>query len=355
VETNKPQIIDAEKFIALGKDKIVLDVRSPKEYAEGHIPNAVSFPLFDDNERAVVGTLYKNDGKFDAIIKALEFVGPKMVNIVKCAKEMTNGKNELLLYCWRGGMRSNSVAWLLQTAGFRVSILEGGYKSYRNFILTEISRQRKYIVLGGMTGSGKTAYLQQLKEKKQQVIDLEALACHKGSAFGQISDLVQPTTEYFLNLLYEQISLFDENKIIWMEDESRSIGRVNLPEIFYKNFRESPLIVMHVSLEKRVENLVSEYTVNDKNFLIECFKKIERKLGGQHLKSALQAIDESDFHKAAAIALYYYDKAYQMGLKFKDTEKVYNFTPVSDNIDINVSELLQFSNNIINTEWKTTA
>jgi len=343
-----------EEFLQQAENYPVLDVRSPKEFSAGHIPGAVSFPLFTDEERAVVGTLYKQQGREVAIDKGLEIVGPKMAGFVQQARAISNGK-PLLMHCWRGGMRSGSMAWLLQTAGLHVSALKGGYKNYRSFISEEISKPRKYVVIGGMTGSGKTTLLHELKKLGEQIIDLEALANHKGSAFGAIGEKPQPTTEHFLNLLHHALSKLNAEKEIWLEDESRNIGSVQLPEVFYKNYRQAPLIILETPLDTRLNNLVADYVGADKEILKTCFKKIERKLGGQHLKAALQALDENDYHKAAAVALFYYDKAYKQGLETKDTQQCVNFAAASNSVAENALALQRFCQKQITQQWKTTA
>jgi tRNA 2-selenouridine synthase len=345
--------LNPEEFLKQSAHCPVLDVRSPKEFAEGHIPGAISFPLFTDEERAVVGTLYKQEGREKAIDKGLEIVGSKMAGFVQQARAISNGK-PLLVHCWRGGMRSGSMAWLLQTAGLNVSTLKGGYKAYRGFITEAVNQPRKYVVIGGMTGSGKTTLLYELKKIGEQVIDLEAMAHHKGSAFGSIGEQPQPTTEQFLNDLYEALSKLDTEKVIWLEDESRNIGSVQLPETFYRNYRQAPLVIYNVPMEARLNNLVADYVLADKEILKTCFNKIERKLGGQHLKAALQALDENDYHKAAAVALFYYDKAYKLGLDTKDTTQCFNLDAVSDNATENAIAVKKLCYQQIVQLWKTT-
>ncbi|MEY2794218.1 MAG: hypothetical protein RJA76_2210, partial [Bacteroidota bacterium] len=178
----------------------ILDVRSPGEFKRAHIPNALSLPLFTDEEREKVGICYKHQGKEKAVELGLEFVGPKLVNFVKYAKKVAF-EGEILVHCWRGGMRSASMAWLLETAGLKVFLLEGGYKSYRNFVLKIQSEPLPLRVLGGKTGSGKTELLREMKNAGFQVIDLEDLAKHRGSAFGHFGLEEQPSSEHFENLL----------------------------------------------------------------------------------------------------------------------------------------------------------
>ena len=270
----------APDFIETSANGVILDVRSPKEFKNGHIPGALSFPLFIDEERAEVGTLYKQKGRKEALLKGLEIVGPKLKDFVEKALEFTHGK-PAFVHCWRGGMRSGSMATLLQTAGIECYILKGGYKAYRNFILNEFERPWKFKVIGGKTGSGKTQVLGELKKRGEQVIDMEAIAHHKGSAFGRIGELPQPTTEQFGNNVYSVLQNFDIEKTVWVEDESNTIGSVFIPVEFYSNYRRSPLHVLDIPFYERLEHLVTIYGNYDVAEIKDAFVRITRKLGGQ--------------------------------------------------------------------------
>jgi tRNA 2-selenouridine synthase len=192
---------DIAEFLKLAEEIPVTDVRSPKEYEEGHIPGAINIPLFDDEERARVGTKYKKEGRIAAIMEGLDLSGPRMTE--KLRKALQTAKNgKLLVHCWRGGMRSEAMAWLFSLSGIQTTVLEGGYKSYRHLVLDTLAAEREMIILGGMTGSSKTHILRHLKQQGRQVVDLESLANHKGSAFGALGQLPQPSTEQFANDLY---------------------------------------------------------------------------------------------------------------------------------------------------------
>lgn len=270
-------------------------------------------PIFDDAERAQIGTVYKQQGSGPATLLGLEFVGPKMRLLVERAQELAPAGNAIL-HCWRGGQRSGALAWLLDFAGFEIEVLDGGYKAYRAEVHTGLATpSHPFVVLGGRTGSGKTELIQQLAELGEQVIDLEGLANHKGSAFGWIGEDNQPTTEQFENDLFEILRQLDPRRRIWMENESRGIGHVYLPVEFMEQLQNSMLLNIDVPRESRIKRLVEMYA-KKKEELIASFQKIERKLGGQHLKSAIKALDRGDFESATEIALVYYDKAYQYGL-----------------------------------------
>lgn len=289
----------------------VLDVRSPSEFVQGHIPQAHNMPLFSDEERAQVGTVYKQQGPQSALELGLELVGPKMAYFVREAARLAPDR-VVGIHCWRGGKRSQSVAWLLGQAGFRVTVLQGGYKAYRHYVLSAFAEiLPQLLVVGGRTGTGKTKILHALRDLGEQIIDLEALAHHKGSAFGFIGEAAQPTVEQFENDLAAVLCTLDTSRRIWVENESRSIGRVYLPEAFWKQKKAAPLFNIDVPPAQRIQNLIGDYTVQDKSALESAFQRIAKKLGGLRHQQALEALHQDDFATAAEIALTYYDKTYQ--------------------------------------------
>ena len=303
------------EFFHACTNRVLLDVRAPGEYQQGHIPGARSFPLFSDNERAEIGTLYKQKGKDNAVVRGLEIVGPRLAVFVNEAKKLAGGSG-LAVHCWRGGQRSQSMAWLLRQGGLDVVTLDGGYKAFRRYALDTFEQHLfNLIVLGGKTGTGKTKILHALQAQGEQVIDLEGLAHHKGSAFGHIGEQEQPTVEQFENDLFEKMLELDPKKRVWIENESQSVGRVFVPQAFWLQMKEAPLYNVEVPFEKRIQNLVDDYAGISNTALEEAFRKIERKLGGQHLKAALEALGQGDPATAASIALKYYDKTYQFGLE----------------------------------------
>lgn len=294
----------------------VLDVRAPKEYGVGHIPQAHSFPIFTDEERAKVGTAYKQQGHDPAVLIGLDLFGPKMSGFVKQAEKLARDR-ELLVHCWRGGMRSGSMAWLLDFSGFKVHLLQGGYKAYRHLMQEQFEKPRPLLVLGGLTGSGKTDLLPYLQQLGQQAIDLEGIANHKGSAFGSIGMPPQPSSEHFENLLGMEFLKLQENRPLWLEDESISIGRVQLPKPLYDQMQDSPAIVLEVPRQLRVRKLAEEYCRTDKTLLEASILKIKKRLGGLATKEALEAIEAGDMEKMVDIALAYYDKTYTYDLAKK--------------------------------------
>lgn len=305
--------VDLETFMELAKTWPVVDVRTHAEFVQGRIPGAHSLPLFNEEERAVVGTLYKQVGKDEAVLKGLELVGPKLRAIVEQVGAIAP-KRRVLVHCWRGGMRSGSVAWLLQTAGFEVHTLEGGYKRFRRWSLDQLELSRPVMILGGLTGSGKTELLHELAAAGEQIVDLEGIANHRGSAFGAVMMPAQPSNEQFENELAIQWAALSPSRLVWLEDESRSVGRCFLPDTFWSQMTAAPVLVVKVSDQRRVEHLVKIYGQAPPEALMQCFEGISRKLGGDRKREALTALGQGDLHEAAKLALSYYDKAYLYGL-----------------------------------------
>lgn len=307
-------------FLTLAKTHPVLDVRSPGEFGHGHIPGAYNLALFSNEERKVVGTAYKQESREKAIKIGLEYFGKKMAAMVEEVEKITakvessdsTPKPSVLIHCWRGGMRSAGIAWLLDLYGFTVYTLTGGYKSYRNWVLQQFSKEYNLHVIGGYTGSGKTNLLQQLEKHNEFIIDLEKLACHKGSAFGNLQLLSQPSQEMFENNL--AMALFnnaaDPSHTIWIEDESQRIGLVNLPGAFLKTIREQQLFFLDVAFEVRLDHLVEEYGNSNKQALEAAIIRIKKRLGGLQTKNAIAFLQENNIKECFRILLTYYDKYY---------------------------------------------
>jgi tRNA 2-selenouridine synthase len=341
------KVLDISQFIENIGVVPIIDVRSPKEFAQGHVPNAINIPIFTNDERAVVGTLYKQKGREEAIIKGLELVGGKLADFVRIAKQATPNK-KLLVHCWRGGMRSQSMAWLFDTAGLQASTLEKGYKNYRRYVLSFFEKSFDLLILGGMTGSGKTAILKEIIKQGQLGIDLEGLAHHKGSSFGSIGQEEQPTSEQFENdlqfLLYQLLIQQSWNKI-WLEDESSHIGRVYLPKYFWEQMQNSPVICLQVPKNLRIERLVKEYAYCDKSLLEEAIVRIRKRLGFDKASEALKALEQNDFAKIADIALVYYDKAYTHDIARRHHSNIYNFPVSEDNPTQTALEIIELAKN----------
>jgi len=309
-----------DSFISLSAKHPVIDVRAPSEFLLGHIPGAINIPLFDDHERKVVGTAYKQVNKESAMYAGLEFAGKKLVKLAKLGERMAGKNKTLLVHCWRGGMRSKSMVWLFETMGITCYLLEGGYKSYRNWVREVLSLPLNLLVIGGRTGSGKTAILHHLRSIGEQVIDLEGLAHHKGSAFGALGELDQPTTEQFENDLCLEILPLHSEKVTWIEDESRNVGKCVIPMELFSRMREARTVFLDISRELRAKHLVGDYAQYDQEALQSCVLKIEKRLGGDRTREALEAIAVEDYFQTAMITLHYYDKAYMYSLEKNHTK-----------------------------------
>ncbi len=339
--------LHTEQFLELAKQFPVLDVRSPEEYKHAHIPGAHSLPLFTDEERKIVGTAYKQQSREQAIKIGLHFFGVKMRKIVEEVEEIIgnrqlainnsetqqNGKplqiaNCILVHCWRGGMRSAGIAWLLDLYGFKVYTLVGGYKKFRNYVLDTFKPPFQFSILGGYTGSAKTELLKTLKEKGEKVIDLEHIANHKGSAFGSIGMPPQPGQEMFENILATELryqsaisssqpatvpiancQLLTAN-CIWLEDESQRIGQVNIPSDIWKNMRQSPVYFLDIPFEERLKHIVQEYGQLNLEMVINAVERISSKLGHLNAKTAILLLKEGEITESFEILLKYYDKHY---------------------------------------------
>ncbi|NOY50500.1 MAG: tRNA 2-selenouridine(34) synthase MnmH [Chlorobi bacterium] len=337
------EVIGIVDFLAKGKTFPVVDVRSPAEFENGHIPGAINIPIFSNEERAAVGINYKKNGKETAVIKGLEIVGPKLAAFVKQAKKIAPEKT-ILIHCWRGGMRSASMAWLFGTAGFKVFTLEGGYKNYRRHTRSLFDKAEKLIVLGGYTGSGKTNVLKEMEKMGAQFLDLEGIGNHKGSAFGAIGQDPQPSSEQFENNLGKKIAEFNLKETIWLEDESRQVGRCSIPDNLYARMRETKLLKIIVPKKIREKRLVEEYGCFPKELLERSILNIERRLGGLRTKQSLEALENNDLLKVAEITLEYYDKAYLHGNAKRDKEKVYELEIDSDDPKKTAKLVLEYSN-----------
>lgn len=312
-------------FLSL-RDKLpVVDVRSQGEYAEGHIRGAFNIPLLNDEERVVVGTAYKQQGQQQAIKEGFRLVGPRLAEIVSETERVASGK-EIIVHCWRGGMRSNNFSQFVGMARVRSHTVQGGYKAYRQLALESFGQSLNIILLTGCTGSGKSEVLRALAATGEQILDLEALANHKGSAFGGLLMPAQPTTEQFQNNLFEEILKLDKSRRVWVEDESIAIGKIFLPVNFWQSMVKSPLVQMDVAKEVRIQRLVNEYGPADRNEFLRIMAKVTKKLGGQNYNAAKEKLLQGDMTSTIDILLTYYDKAYLASIGKRQDKIKFNAT-----------------------------
>ncbi|MBA2407472.1 MAG: tRNA 2-selenouridine(34) synthase MnmH [Chitinophagales bacterium] len=313
--------LDASSFLVKATGYSVIDVRSPGEYQRGHIPGAINLPLFSDQERAAIGTLYKNDGREKAMMLGLTYYGNNMQQIVSSIKNQTADKH-LFVHCWRGGMRSGVVSWMLDLFGYKVFTLNKGYQSFRRLVLDSFLQQRNIVILGGKTGSAKTEVIEELRKLNEQSIDLEALAHHKGSAFGDLGESHPPTQEQFENDLFIEFMKMDPEIPIWLEDESQRIGSVNIPKTLWEQMRAARVIYLDIPVEKRLQYIVNHYGNFSRERLKAAALRIQKRLGGLETTNVINYIDKGEIENAFSILLRYYDKWYAKGISNRPAEKI---------------------------------
>lgn len=337
--------LEIDEFLREARYRVLLDVRTPAEYEKGHIPGALNFPLFSNEERAEIGTLYKQTSPEAAFERGLELVGNRLIDYFKKAQTLAPEK-KIAIHCWRGGKRSQSMAELLQIADYEVISLVGGYKAYRNHVLDKLQHTPlNVLVIGGKTGTGKTEILHALAAKGEQIIDLEGLANHKGSAFGWLGEEEQPGVEQFENILWEEIQKLNLNKRIWIENESRKIGTVFLPNGFWEQKASGVLFNLQLPKEERINRLVEDYSGYDLQELKHSFEKIKKRLGGLAFKESLEALADGDAAKAASIGLQYYDKTYDHCLSDGKFSGVLDLAIINDP-EATAAELIEKANNL---------
>ena len=315
--------VDIIDFI--DSEGLIIDVRSPDEYYKGHMPNSINIPLFDNEERALIGKKYKNAGRKKAVIEGLQIVERKMDILINKLRTLVQLSDEILLekkskeinlkvYCARGGMRSQSISWLLKILNIKSISLIGGYKTYRKYVLDSFCQKRRFIVIGGKTGAGKTKIINLMRYEGLQTIDLERLACHRGSTFGGLGMKNQPSNEQFENLISDKLRTFNNNEKIYLEDESGNIGKCRIPHELFKLMKSSPRIEIQNSEKNRIEELIKTYSIYSQEKLKESVERISRRLGPQRTKKALQNIDTKNWENVCKALLDYYDKCYEYEL-----------------------------------------
>lgn len=320
----KIKTLPVEQFLAQSKNKIIIDVRSPSEFSKGHIPGALNLPLFDDDERAEIGTLYKNNGREAAVLAGFDRTGPKLKLLLETVIELKNKKScdDVFVHCWRGGLRSNSFAWMLELAEVNTFVLESGYKAYRNHVLSVFKRDYKIVLLSGETGCGKTDILKELTKSGEQIIDLEGLAHHKGSVFGGVGREEQPTSQQFENDLADELEKSDRSKWIWFENESPSIGRVYIPRDIVTQMKAAPVVQISLPESEREKRILREYGDLDLSKMEEKIIKLKKYLGSENCKTAIDGLYDGNLSDTVSILLKYYDKTYNHYLKKYNNQAV---------------------------------
>ncbi len=347
--------ITFSEFLKLPEQIPLIDVRSPGEFEKGHIPGAKNIPLFKNEERAHVGKVYKQQSKEAAIEVGYTYVNPKLKWFISESTKIAPSE-KIAVHCWRGGMRSKSFAKHLSDNGFdQVYVISGGYKAFRNYAQETFKRDANIVILGGYTGSAKTHILHELKALGEQVIDLEKLASHKGSAFGRIGNGEQPTIEQFENNLFWEWKEQDYSRTIWIEDESHRIGLVNIPMNFFLNMRSQPVVFLDIQRSERARHLVNDYSKADKTMLADSISRISKRLGGVDTKKALAHLEANELFEVAMISLKYYDKYYLRGLQNREHKNIFPLEIANIDFRTNAQQILKFNESIRNKKYKTHA
>ncbi len=339
-------IVLIDEFLKLYKStgRLLIDARSEGEYGKGHIPGAVNVPLLNNENRVIVGTTYKQKGRKEAVLKGFELSGPLFHEMLLKVNELSDSPN-VMVYCWRGGMRSAVLCWVLEMAGFKTTLLKGGYKQYRNWSLNQIIKERKLVILGGKTGSGKTEMLKIIKEEGEQVICLETLASHRGSAFGSLGQPIQPGQEHFENMLAFELGALKSEEPLWLENESRNIGFIKIPDALFELMRKALVVEMNVSRPLREARILNEYGTFSKEELNDKTMKLVKRMGGQNVKESVQRLMDNDLPGWLNPLLDYYDRTYSFGNELRNPEQVIS-------VDVNWSAPELEARQIINTQKK---
>ena len=299
------------------------------------MPNSINIPLFDNDERSIIGTIYKKEGRKKAVIEGLKIFEKKMeslldnlfINIDSYKNISENNKDlPIRLYCSRGGMRSQSIAWLLEKFKLNIVTLKGGYKIYRRWVLDSFSKKLNIVVIGGKTGTGKTRLLSLLEKFKYQTIDLEGFACHRGSTFGGLGMKEQPSNEQFENKIAEKINSFKIINNIFVEAESANIGKCKIPHEFFNQMKTARRIEILRSESNRLKELIDTYSVFKKGDLQESVLRIKKRLGPQRTKTALESIEMEKWEIVCRSVLDYYDRCYEYEKVGKDNITILDLT-----------------------------
>ncbi|MEK6969591.1 MAG: tRNA 2-selenouridine(34) synthase MnmH [Nanoarchaeota archaeon] len=316
------------------KSTLFIDARTPKEYAEDHLLGAVNVPLLSNEERHEIGLIYKQQSREKAIEKGLELFPTKIPSIYNAVKDHKN--KTIVVYCARGGMRSNIIASLLESVGFKVLQLEGGYKSFRNYLLQQLKDFKikpKIICLYGLTCSGKT----ELLKKLPNALDLEGLAQHRGSLYGAIG-LTPHSQKKFENLLLDRLKQLNEEKYIFTEGESRKIGNVEIPAVLFTAMKKGINVLVTRSIDRRAEEAVKEYFSSPENIkkIIEITPQLKENISRENKEEIVKLINEKKYQAAVKILLEkYYDPLYAHTLK----QQKYTFTINNDDVEKAVEEI----------------
>ncbi len=329
----------------------IIDVRSPSEFAEDHVPGAINLPVLNDEERAEVGTVYKQVSPFCARKIGAALVAKNISQHLR-GHFATKGKDySPLVYCWRGGQRSASMATVLSQIGWRITLLEGGYKTYRTYVRQQLAilpTQFTYKVLSGLTGSGKTYILQKMRQHGVQILDLEDIAKHRGSLLGQQwkgKPTPQPSQKFFESLLIEKLLTLDPREDVWIESESNKIGKIYLPPSLWGEMKKASCVEIQLPIKARVQFLLQEYPhfMDRPDLLKVKLEKLKNRHGWEKISQWYQMIDSGEWEKFVEDILFcHYDSTYKKSMqnKFSRVDKVLSMSDLSDSSIENLLDYL---------------
>ncbi len=316
--------LEAEDLYGL-RNPLIIDVRSPSEFAAERIPEAINIPLLSDAERVQIGTVYKCEGDLIARRQALSIIAPKIPEIIEEILNYKERTRAIVVHCWRGGLRSEAVSSVLSIAGIPSYRLSGGYKAWRNMVLKDLVEGRydfAPIALYGFTGAGKTALLHELSKQQFQVLDLEVIANHRGSTFGGLGLDEQPSQKNFEAELWNQLRMLDRSKPVFIEAESRKLGKLSLPDQILKKIKESPAILVESSLQARATRITHDYlnACKSKEIAIKealsMLSRLNEALGKSRVEEIKRFLNDGLIELAVQTLLVeYYDPLYSKSLK----------------------------------------
>ena len=328
----------------------IIDVRSQSEYDEDHIPGAINLPVLNDRERRKIGTIYKKKSPFEAKVLGSSFISKNISEYLVKNLKNKNGAWRPLVYCWRGGQRSKALYLIMKEIGWRVSQLEGGYKYYRKDVtkkLQNLSPKLKIVLISGKTGTGKTKLLNEIKTNNGQILDLEGIACHKGSLLGKDLKNNQPSQKFFESLLYDALKNINLKKNIYLEAESSKIGNLHIPQPLWKKMLISKKINIETTLESRIKFLLNDYKYAqlDEKFFKPLIDGLKRRISKKTIDEWKFFIKNKDWKLLTeSLLINHYDPAYISNYNKKNHKIIKNFTIKN----VTKSELKSLANKILN-------
>jgi len=322
-------------------DTIFIDVRSPLEFTEGSIPGAINIPILDNDERVVVGVTYKQNSSEEAKVKGIEYAGAKLASIYNEISSLSKQSKNIILFCWRGGLRSSTVSGFLSTLGMNIYQLEGGYKQYRKHVIEYFDKDQfkhSFIVLHGYTGVGKTEILEKLEEINIPILNLEGLVKNSGSVFGELNyQHERPVTQKMFDALVFEILRKSNSKYIIVESEGQRLGGISLPEGLFQSIVCGNHVLINTSIENRVNRLVDDYVKkisNSDDLLEKAILNLKKRIGLEKVNQCIYWIKEKEYDKIALeLILKYYDPLYTHSMKGYNYIMEINYNNIEQAVD----------------------